>query len=177
MFCAAQNSIIMTQSGSISLSDLRVGSKVFTRDKGMQEITAIAKKTLDLRYLIANPRMSPVTIKAGALGEGSPAHDLQVSPGHRIFTRIQFDDLLIDASEALISAKELVGAPGITQSVPNVATYLNFMFEEDELIMSDGVWSESLFLDGVTKADQDSESHQEIFEFFPELEDDESPIQ
>ena len=51
--------------------------------------------------------------------------------------------LLFDASEVLLAAKHLTGRLGINQSVPNEVTYLNLLFEEYELIKTDGTLSES----------------------------------
>ena len=54
------------------IEELEVGEKIFTRDKGVQEIRWIGQSTMH-----ATGDFAPVVIKAGALNN---MHDLVVSP-------------------------------------------------------------------------------------------------
>ncbi|MGB7318929.1 MAG: Hint domain-containing protein [Planktotalea sp.] len=169
VICFTPHALIMTPLGPRRTDELRVGDKVVTRDNGAQELAWIGQKTLGLGNMIANPELAPVTIAAGALGNGLPERALQVSPNHRVLMLGQMNRLLFDTSEVLIAAKHLVGRPGITQSVPSSVKYLHLMFEAHEVIMSDGAWTESFqpaehALNGVESAQRD-----ELFSIFPEL--------
>ncbi len=169
VICFTPQSLIMTSTGPKRADALQSGEKIVTRDNGMQELAWIGQKTLGLGNMIANPELAPVTIAAGALGNGLPEKELQVSPNHRVLMIGEMNRLLFDTGEVLVAAKHLVGRPGITQSVPNSVTYLHLMFEAHELILSDGAWTESFqpaehALNGV-----ESDQREELFAIFPEL--------
>ena len=77
--------------------------------------------------------------------------------------------LLFDASEVLLAAKHLIGRQGINQSVPNEVTYLNLLFEEYELIKTEGSWSESFQPAEHALNVFESEQREDLFMLFPEL--------
>lgn len=169
VICFTPDAQIMTPRGPVAAADLKVGDKVVTRDNGARPLAWIGQKSLGLGQLIASPELAPVTIKAGALGNGLPECDLIVSPNHRVMLAGEAPRLLFDAPEVLVAAKHLVGRRGITQSVPNAVTYMHLMFEEHQLIMSNGAWTESFqpaehALRGVESTQRD-----ELLTLFPEL--------
>ena len=77
--------------------------------------------------------------------------------------------LMFGEDEVLVPSKHLVGAPGVSRRNPGALTYVHLMFDNHEIIRSDGVWSESFqpgdqSLQGVGNAQRN-----EIYELFPEL--------
>ncbi|MGH1578029.1 Hint domain-containing protein [Planktotalea sp.] len=169
VICFTPEANIMTPRGPRRADSLQIGDKVITRDNGPQELAWIGQKTLNVGNMIANPDLAPVTIAAGALGNGLPERTLFLSPNHRVLMQGEMNRILFDTPEVLLAAKHLVGRPGITQKVPNSVTYLHMMFENHEVIMSEGAWSESF--QPATHALQGVESSQrdELFSIFPEL--------
>lgn len=170
VICFTPGAQIVTDRGLIAVEDLRPGHRVVTRDNGLQELAWVGQKDLGLPQLLATPELAPVTIKAGALGDGLPEHDLTVSPNHRILVSSEATRLLFDESEVLVSAKHLVGKPGVTQSVPNKASYIHLLFEDHQLVMSNGSWTESLLPATQALRGVESDQLRELLMLFPELE-------
>jgi hypothetical protein len=103
------------------------------------------------------------------LGNGLPERDVMVSPNHRMLVAGDQTQLYFEESEVLAAAKHLVNGAGI-QVVDVVKTsYIHFMFDQHEVVLSDGTWTESFqpgdyTLKGIGDAQRD-----EILELFPEL--------
>lgn len=169
VICFTPHALMMTPLGQVRADQLRVGDKLVTRDSGAQELVWIGRKTLQQRDLYARADLAPVHIQAGALGNGLPERALSLSPNHRILIREDVNNLLFDTPEVLLAAKHLVGRPGITQTAPNTVTYLHLMFENHELIMSDGAWSESFQPAEYALKGVESEQRDELLTLFPEL--------
>ena len=110
-----------------------------------------------------------ITIAAGALGNGLPERDLTVSPNHRVLMVGEMNRLMFDTSEVLVAAKHLLGRPGITQSVTNSVTYMHLMFEDHEVIMSNGAWTESFQPAEYSLRGVESDQRDELLAIFPEL--------
>ena len=77
--------------------------------------------------------------------------------------------LYFDESEVLVAAKHLTGLPGVDIVNARWVTYIHILFDQHEVILSDGAWTESFqpgdnSLKGVGNAQRN-----EIFELFPEL--------
>jgi hypothetical protein len=136
--------VIATPRGEITVEDLRVGDHVLTRDNGLQEIRAIARKDVSLGEMSAQPQLCPVKIEKGALGNGLPERDMVVSPDHRMLIVNEDALLYFEEREVLVAAKDLVGRPGISWDVPQEAVFVAIAFEAHEVILSNGAWAESL---------------------------------
>jgi hypothetical protein len=78
-------------------------------------------------------------------------------------------DLLFGEHEVLIVAKHMIGMPGITQVQNKPVTYVHLLFDQHEIIRSDGAWSESFQPGTMTLGGLDQEQRQEILALFPEL--------
>jgi hypothetical protein len=166
--CFTPGTRIATPMGERRVETLAVGDRVITRDNGIQAIRWIGRRRLAGADLPEHLR--PVRIAKGALGYNLPERDMCVSPNHRVLIFNEKTALYFEESEVLVAAKHLVGKPGIEcLDVPDV-TYIHFMFDQHEVVLSDGAWTESfqpgdLSLDGIGAAQR-----AEIFEIFPELE-------
>ncbi len=113
--------------------------------------------------------LQPILIRQGALGNGLPERDMMVSPNHRVLVANDKTALYFEESEVLVAAKHLTGLDGV--DVVDIAgvTYIHFMFDQHEVVLSDGAWTESFqpgdqSLKGIGNAQRN-----EIFELFPEL--------
>ncbi|MEI4231541.1 Hint domain-containing protein [Roseovarius sp. D22-M7] len=169
--CFTRGTRIATPSGECAVEDLRVGDRVITRDNGLQEIRWIGQRALTGAELYKAPHLRPVLIRAGALGRGLPLHDMLVSPQHRMLINSDRAALYFEDREVLASAKHLTDMAGVERADVSALTYVHFMFDQHEVVLSNGAWSESFqpgeqVLDGMGRAQRD-----EIFELFPDLRD------
>ncbi len=90
---------------------------------------------------------APIEIAAGALGPDCPAEALCVSPQHRILISGAVCELHFGEHEVLVAAKHLLGLPGVGVLVPDLDhAYHHLLFDRHEVLISDGVALESLFL-------------------------------
>lgn len=167
--CFTPGTRIATPRGEVAVEDLREGDRVITRDNGMQEIRWVGARTLTSAELISAPYLRPVRIRAGALGQGLPERDMLVSPQHRLLLTSERAALYFGEREVLSPAKHLTGMEGIEEVRATNITYIHFMFDRHEVVLSDGAWTESFqpgeqVLRGMGDAARD-----EIFALFPEL--------
>lgn len=167
--CFTPGTLIATADGFVDVSDLKVGDLICTRDHGMQEILWVGQRELSRDDLARLPHLRGVTIQKDALGEGMPARDMTVSPNHRVLVADPKVELIFGEREVLISAKHLLGFPGITRSTAETETYIHFLFDRHEIVLSDQIWSESFQPGQQALAGLDTAQRDEIFELFPEL--------
>ena len=74
--CFTAGTLIGTLLGPVRVEDLKAGDDVLTLDTGTQKIRWIGSTHRDSIDLAVDPKLRPVRISAGALGEGLPAQDL-----------------------------------------------------------------------------------------------------
>ncbi|WP_372605380.1 Hint domain-containing protein, partial [Actibacterium sp.] len=167
--CFTPGARIATPKGERLVQDLKPGDKVITRDNGIQEIRWIGEKALTGRDLAKAQHLKPVLIKAGALGQGLPERDMIVSPNHRMLVANDRTALYFEEREVLVAAKHLVNTRGIHALNPMNTTYIHFMFDQHEVVLSDGSWTESFQPGDYTLKGMGNAQRNEIFELFPEL--------
>ena len=114
--------------------------------------------------------LRPVLIQQGALGKGLPERDMLVSPQHRVLVADKKTALYFDESEVLVAAKHLTGMDGIDVVDVSETTYIHVMFDQHEVILSDGAWTESFQPGDMTLGAMGDAQRAEILELFPELE-------
>ena len=167
--CFTPGTAIATPRGERLVEELREGDRIITRDNGIQEIRWIGRKEITGKALMAAPHLRPVLIKAGALGNGLPERDIVVSPNHRMLVSNDRTQLYFEESEVLAAAKHLVGAPGINVIDVIQTTYIHFMFDRHEVVLSNGAWTESFQPGDYSLKGIGNAQRTEIFELFPEL--------
>ena len=161
--CFVQGTMIATTRGEKPIEYLRPGDLVLTRDNGAEEVRWIGSRRLGWETLARNPHLQPVVIRWGALDWGQPAHDLYVSPNHRILMR---DDT---GEEVLAAAHQLVGNDGIEGVEAMGVTYFHLMFDQHQVILSDGLWTESFQPSDYALGTVGNAARAEILALFPEL--------
>lgn len=167
--CFTPGTRIATPRGERLVEELKVGDRVITRDNGLQEIRWIGTRPLSADELRRAAHLRPILIRAGALGHGLPERDMLVSPQHRLLLSSERAELYFNEREVLVAATHLTTLAGVEQVVCAGTTYIHFMCDHHEVILSNGAWTESFqpgaqVLDGMGEAQRD-----EIFELFPEL--------
>ena len=168
--CFARGTLIKTPAGEVRVEDLTAGDDVLTMDTGPQKIRWIGSTQRDSIDLAANPKLRPVRITAGALGDGLPAQDLLVSRQHRFLVRSAIAQRMFETSEVLLPAIKLIDLDGIdiAEDVDSVE-YFHILFDRHEIVCSNGAWSESLFTGPEALQAVPSASAQEIKKLFPEI--------
>jgi Ca2+-binding RTX toxin-like protein len=168
--CFTPGTLIATAKGQRRVEDLQPGDRVITRDNGLQEIAWVGQKKLTQKDFIARPELKPVLIKAGSLGHNMPERDMMVSPNHRMLIADKGASMYFDEPEVLAAAKHFVGKDGISHVDVSQTSYIHFMFERHEVVLSDGTWTESFYPGDYTIDGLGSEQRDEILALFPELE-------
>ncbi|PTQ72536.1 Hint domain-containing protein [Celeribacter persicus] len=125
------------------IEDLAVGDRVLTRDHGPQEVRWIGSQTVR-----ATGAFAPIVIREGALNN---AHDLVVSPNHRIFIYQRHDAVRAGRAEVLVKAKLLVNGQNVIQAEGGFVDYFQLLFDTHEIIYAEGIAAESMFVDGRVK--------------------------
>ena len=169
--CFTPGTVIATPKGERMVEELQVGDRIITRDNGLQEIRWVGRRDMTAQELMAAPHLKPVLIRAGSLGHGLPERDMMVSPQHRVLINNERSALYFDDREVLAAAKHLTGIEGVDPAETRGVSYIHFMFDQHEVVLSNGAWTESFqpgeqVLDGMGNAQK-----LEIFELFPELQE------
>ena len=168
--CFTPGTSIATLRGEMPVEDLKVGDKVITRDNGAQEIRWVGCKPMSALELQASKHLQPIRIQKGSLGNGLPERDLLVSPNHKVLISKPEVGLLFNEPEVLVPAKHLVKPSDGIQTVNLGATsYIHIMFDNHEVVLSNGAWTESFQPGDQALGSVDTESRNEILELFPEL--------
>ncbi|WP_264213409.1 Hint domain-containing protein [Leisingera thetidis] len=167
--CFTPGTLIATPLGECRVEDLKAGDRVITRDNGIQEIRWIGMRTLEGRDLAGASHLQPVLIRQGALGNGLPERDMMVSPNHRVLVANDKTALYFEDREVLVAAKHLTGLAGVDVVETSRVTYIHFMFDQHEVVLSDGAWTESFQPGDQSLRGLDNAQRNELFELFPEL--------
>lgn len=168
--CFTKGTHIAAPGGARRIETLKVGDLVCTQDHGAVPIRWIGQRTLSAAELALHPRLAPILIPKGALGEGLPQRDLQVSPQHRMLIRSRIAQRLFDVPEVLIPACKLAGHQGIAQqSLKQGVTYFHLLFDRHEILISEGTPSESLYPGPQALASLGQAACDELFTLFPTL--------
>jgi hypothetical protein len=170
--CFTPGTLIATPRGEVPVESLRPGDKVVTRDNGIQEIRWVGERAMSGQDLRLHSHLQPIFVKRGALGNGLPEQDMMVSPNHRLLVANDRTQLYFDEQEVLVAAKHLIGTQGV-HSVESIGvTYIHFMFDRHEVVLSNGAWTESFQPGDLTLKGMGNAQRSEIYDLFPELKTD-----
>ncbi len=167
--CFTPGTLIATDRGEVPVETLRPGDMVVTRDNGLQPIRWVGRKELSFAHLVARPALRPVRIAAGSMGLAAPARDMFVSPQHRVLFEGPWAEMLFGEPEVLVAAVHMVGRPGVDQPVVRGVTYIHLMLDAHEVILSDGLWTESFQPAARMVSAMDADRAAEILALFPDL--------
>ncbi|MFN4153219.1 MAG: Hint domain-containing protein [Paracoccaceae bacterium] len=169
IICFTPGTLIATPKGEVAVEHLRIGDKVITRDNGLQEIRWMGAREMGWHDFAGNPHLRPVMIKAGSLGNGLPERDMMLSPNHRLLVANDRTALYFDEHEVLVAAKHLIGGKGIHQVDSVGTTYFHFMFDQHEVVLSNGAWTESFQPGDFSLKGLGNAQRSELMELFPDL--------
>ncbi|QPM90306.1 Hint domain-containing protein [Pseudooceanicola algae] len=169
IICFAAGTSIATYEGAVAVEDLRLGDRVLTRDNGFQKIRWVGHRPLKPQELAERPNLVPILVPRGAYGNDLPERDLTISPNHRLLIHGPQADLLFGETEVLVAAKHLVDGGRFRRAPSRAVTYVHFMFECHEVVLGNGIWSESFQPGDFSLKGLGLEQRREIFALFPEL--------
>lgn len=167
--CASTSPLIATPKGERAITTMQVGDLVITRDNGIQPIRWIGVRKITAMRFAKSGYLHPILIRQGSLGANLPERDMMVSPNHRVLVTSDKTALPFDDRDVFVAAKHLTGVPGI-DVIPSVGlTYTHLLFDDHEVVLSDGIWTECFqpdrpSLDGIGTAQRT-----ELRDIFPEL--------
>ncbi len=154
--CFTTGTMILTPQGERAIESLKPGDLVTTMDNGSQPIVWIGSTEVSKENLLQQPKLRPVHINAGVLGE----RPLVVSPQHGVL--LPGSDILVRATHLHRFVKGTRVALG-RQSV----TYFHMMFERHQIVFSNGSPSESLYPGPMALQAMNAEARAEIECLFP----------
>jgi hypothetical protein len=166
--CFTPGTQVTTQRGELPVELLSVGDRVVTRDNGMQTVRWVGKTQMFLQDFQTEPHLLPVFIRQGAFGKGLPERDMMVSPNHRILVSNDRSTVRFQDREVLVAAKHLT-AQGVHTVQSSGTIYIHFMCDRHEVVLADGIWTESFQPDDHSLKSIGNAQRLEIYELFPEL--------
>ena len=174
--CFTRGTRIATPLGETPVERIRPGDMVCTLDHGPQPVRWVGMRRLDAAALRANPRLCPIRIPAGALGDGLPRHDLLLSPQHRVLVRSPIAARMTGTAEVLVAACHLIGLCGIAPvSDATQVDYWHLLLDRHEVLLAEGAASESLYLGAQARRAIGDDGCTEIAELMPHLFDGDGP--
>ena len=143
--------------GTVAVEDITPGTMIKTAAGALMPVRWVGQSHVNTRFT-DGLRCLPIRIKAGALGENLPRRDLLVSPDHALF----IDGLLIQAG-ALVNGENIIR----DASVPEQFTYYHVELASHELLLAEGVPTES-FIDNVDRMHfHNWAQHEELVDMTP----------
>ena len=172
--CFTSGTLLMGEAGHpVLIDDLRPGDRirvVTSKEAEDKAVRWISRRTIFARDLASNPKFRPVRITAGSLGDGLPKRDLVVSRQHRIMTASRIAKRMFDSTEILIPAIRLTELPGIyVDEDATEVTYFHLLFDQHEIIVAEGLTSETLFSGTEALNSISDEAREELLTIFPEF--------
>ncbi|WP_394177425.1 Hint domain-containing protein [Yoonia maritima] len=170
--CFAANTLIETVAGAREISGLSVGDVVLNTAGQSLEIKWIGGRSVTAEEFAAKPKLRPIRITKGALGNGLPTQDLLVSRQHRMQVSSKITERMFGAKDVLVAAIKLTEIPGIyvDETIEQI-TYFHMLFDQHEVVIANGAPSESLYTGPEALRSVSQEARDEILTLFPELED------
>lgn len=162
--CFTAGTRIATPKGAVPVETLKPGDKVLTRDNGFQPIKWVGSRALTANAMKANPKLRPVRFAPGAFANAEP---VLFSQQHGVLMRD-----VGAGKEYLVRAVHLAklkgGAVRIAEGIKSI-TYVHLLFDAHQIVLSDGIWSESFYPGPWALRSLDLPQMQELATLFPEL--------
>ncbi len=168
--CFTRDTRILSNRGERPIQTLDVGDMIPTMEHGAQRIRWIGRRRFDRVDLLGNPRLLPVRILAGVLGNGMPRRDLLVSRQHRMLVQSKIAERMFGTPQVLVPAIKLTVLPGVfvDESAEEVE-YFHLLFDSHQVIFAENAPTESLFIGDEALKSLGVDAVREIIEIFPEL--------
>ena len=166
--CFTTGSVITTQRGPCFVEKLAPGDLVITRDNGLQPVVWVGQTQIFLHDFQSGPHLLPIFIRKGSLGRDLPERDMMVSPNHRVLVTSARTSLRFHEREVLVAAKHLT-SQGVHTVQSRGTTYVHFMCERHEIVLADGIWTETFQPEDQSLKGLGNAQRLEILDLFPDL--------
>ncbi|HKV00355.1 MAG TPA: Hint domain-containing protein [Vineibacter sp.] len=131
--CLLRGTLVRTPRGEVPVEALAIGDEVVTLDGTIERLKWIGRRAYAPVVAKLNPRIVPIRIAAGALGEGLPTSDLLVSPVHALY----LDGVLVPAT-LLVNGDTIRPAPEI-----GTVEYFHLELDAPDVLWTNGAPTES----------------------------------
>ncbi len=170
IICLTRGTLVETKNGPVAIEKLHPGMRVVTVDGGAADLRLSLSRKITGAALRCNPKLHPVRIMAGALGEGLPRRDLLVSRHHRMLVNSAIAERMFGQREVLVAAIRLTELPGIfvDDNIDEVE-YFHLVFDRHEIIIAEGAATESLHAGTEALKALTPQARTELLEVFPEF--------
>ncbi len=153
-FCFAAGTRIRTADGLRAIETIKAGDLVETLDHGLQPVRWVGRQAHSAQVLQLAPKLRGIIIGKGALGHGPPSADVCLSRHHRVMLRSDLARRLFGQEEVLIAAHRLIGLQGVaSRDYAGGIDYCHLLFDRHELLLVEGLASETLFLGSQNEID------------------------
>ena len=159
--CFVAGTLIRTPRGEVPVELLEPGDLVLTQDNGPQPVRWVGR-----RAVAAQGDLAPIRIAAHTFGVH---RTLLVSPQHRVLIRDTLAELLFGESEVLVAAKYLLNDCTVTRKVGGTVDYVHLLFDEHQVVFSEGLPTESFQPGPQTTQDFEQDVIDELRQIFPDL--------
>lgn len=122
--------LIRTADGELPAEYLTAGDRIVTRNAGMVPLEDVK---------IIRTKIPAIALKAGAMGEGQPAHTIMLPAAHQILIRDWRAMALGGAAQAVLPAGCLVDGEFITDLGLRAVMLVQFGFATPYVIYADGM--------------------------------------
>lgn len=167
--CFVADTRIRTTQGAQRAIDLEPGDLIETADAGPQALRLKLHRSITAAELRRNPKLRPICITAGALGDGLPTRDLRVSPQHRMLATGPLCTRMFGKESVLIPARKMCDLPGVYEDESGAeVTYVHLVFDRHQIVFAEGAPTESFFNGAAELAGLTDEARREFLTLFPE---------
>lgn len=151
--CFADGTLIETAKGPVAVENLVPGDLVLALSGDYRPLRLNLAREMTPKQLQADPKLRPVRIMAGALGDGLPARDLWVSRQQRMLVSSPIAKRMFGTREVLLAAEHLTDLPGCFVDMRrDRITYHHLVFKAHEIIFTNGTPSESSLREAADEA-------------------------
>ena len=133
--CYCTGTRIRTTRGDVAVEDLRVGDLAVTASGEQRPIRWIGHRVTETSRYTDPHLVMPVRVCAHAFGEGRPARDLRLSPGHALCL-----DLM---GEVLIPVMALINGSTVVQEEVESVTYWHVELDRHDILLAENMPAES----------------------------------
>lgn len=131
--CLLRGTWVRTPRGEVAVEALAIGDEVVTLDGTVQRLKWIGRRAYAPVVAKLNPKIVPIRIAAGSLGEALPTSDLLVSPVHALY----LDGVLVPAT-LLVNGDTIRPAPEI-----GAIEYFHLELDAPDVLWTNGAPTES----------------------------------
>jgi hypothetical protein len=169
VICFTPGTMILTEDGPQPVETIGEGTRVQTKDNGLQDVLWVGKRRVTGARLYVMPHLAPIRLREGALERDVPDSGLLVSPDHRLIVRGARARALFNCDEVLVAARDLVNDNSIhVDRTVREVTYVHMLLPAHEIVFANGVETESFHPASAALADMDPQQHEALMAQLPE---------